>query len=226
MGLMNFAVIQQYLFRFLVMIIAIPVHESAHAWVSAKLGDSSAKDAGRVSLNIMHHLDPMGAICMIFTGIGWAKPVSTYPARFKNPKVGMAITAAAGPLSNILLAFVSMLLYKIVYYTTAEAAVWDLILIFLYYMVYMNINLAVFNLIPVPPFDGSRIATLFLPQKLYFKIMEYERYIFIGVFLLLMFGFLDLPLSVVGNFMWNLLDSATSFVDAIVRNLYTGGIAL
>lgn len=224
MGLMNISMFKPYLMRALVMLLAIPVHESAHAWVSAKLGDSSAKDNGRVSLNPLVHFDPLGALCMILTGIGWAKPVSMYPARFKNPKVGMAITAAAGPLSNILLAAISMLLYKVVYYVTPATVVWNLLFEVLWYMIIINIGLAVFNLLPIPPFDGSRIATLFLPQRAYFKLMKYERYMFMAVFVLLFLGVLNFPLSIANNFMWDVLDWATSFVDTLM--LSAAGIAV
>lgn len=109
MGLLSTTQILSYLARALVMLIVIPVHEAAHAFVSAKLGDTTAKDAGRLTLNPLAHFDPIGALCMIVAGFGWAKPVGVNPARFKNPKAGMAISAAAGPVSNLLLAFVAPL---------------------------------------------------------------------------------------------------------------------
>lgn len=217
MGLINPGQLLVYLIRALVMLVAIPVHEAAHALVSAKLGDPTAKNAGRLTLNPLAHFDLLGAVCMIFTGIGWAKPVGVNPGRFKNPKAGMAISAAAGPVSNILLAFIAVLFYKLAFYCTPQTAVWEFVLTFLSYMASINITLAVFNLLPVPPFDGSRLATAFLPQRLYFKIMQYERYIFMVVFLLLMLGFLDTPLRVLNDLMWRFLMWSTSFVELLLR---------
>lgn len=204
------------LLRALVMLVAIPVHEAAHALVSAKLGDATAKEQGRLTLNPLAHFDLLGAACMIFTGIGWAKPVPTYPSRFKNPKTGMALTAAAGPAANLAVAFAAMTVYKMVYYALPAGVAVNFLLLFLQYMASMNVTLAVFNLLPVPPFDGSRIATVFLPRRLYFQIMQYERYIFAGVFILLFFGFLDGPLYWLNRLAWNFLLWATSFVDAAV----------
>ena len=216
MGLMDKRTLLVWLLRALVMLVAIPVHEAAHALVSAKLGDTTAKDRGRLTLNPMAHFDLLGALCMIFTGIGWAKPVPTYASRFKNPKAGMALTAAAGPAANLLVAFVAVLLYKILYYTLPASAAINFLLLFLEYMASINTMLAVFNLLPVPPFDGSRIVTVFLPRHTYFKLMQYERYIFIAVFLLLFLGFLDGPLYRLNSLVWDGLMWATSFVDKAV----------
>ena len=178
-GLLSPAVIVQYLLRAVVVLITIPFHESAHALASHLLGDDTAVRAGRLSMNPLRHFDPLGALCMLVGGVGWAKPVSINPYNYKNPKVGMALSAAAGPASNLLLAWVSMILYKLCWYSGLGDAM-PVLTMFLYYMVAMNLSLAVFNLLPVPPFDGSRIALLFLPQRLYFRAMKYERYINAG----------------------------------------------
>lgn len=216
MGLMDKRTLLVWLLRALVMLVAIPVHEAAHALVSAKLGDTTAKDRGRLTLNPMAHFDLLGALCMIFTGIGWAKPVPTFASRFKNPKAGMALTAAAGPVANLLVAFVAVLLYKILYYALPAGAAINFVLLFLEYMASINTMLAVFNLLPVPPFDGSRILLLVLPRRLYFQVMQYERQIFIGMFLLLMFGVFDTPLYWLNNGMWSILNHATAFIDRAV----------
>ena len=147
---------------------------------------------------------------MLVGGVGWARPVRIDVRNYKNPKVGMAISAAAGPISNFLLAWVSMILYRLV--LRADAS-WSMLpQMFLYYMIVMNLSLAAFNLIPVPPFDGSRIALLFLPQRLYFKVMRYEHQIMIAVLLLALTGLLNIPLSVVVNFLWDRLVDLTAFM--------------
>jgi Zn-dependent protease len=209
-----------YLYRALVMLIAIPFHEAAHALVSWRLGDSTAKDYGRLSLNPIRHFDPLGAICMIAAGIGWAKPVPTDVRRFRNPKRDMALTALAGPAANLLLAYASMLLYKWIetlsYLVHGEAALTVLYYcyLFFYYMVALNVALAVFNMLPVPPFDGSRILLAFLPERWYFGIMRYERYLFLAVFALLMLGVFDTPLYVLRTAVWNAMDFATGYMNA------------
>lgn len=212
-GLLGTEVLVSYLLRAVVMLITIPFHEAAHALVSWKLGDPTAKNAGRLSMNPIRHFDPLGALCMVIGGVGWAKPVGINPNNFKNPKYGMAISAAAGPCSNLLLALASTIVYKILYYQTAFA-VPEFVISFVWYMISMNISLAVFNLLPVPPFDGSRIALLFLPRKFYFQAMRYERYIMFGVLALVLFGVLDTPLQFAVNGVWRGLEWLTRFVEA------------
>lgn len=211
-GLLSGYQVLQYLLRAIVVLIAIPFHEAAHALVSHWLGDDTALRAGRLSLNPMRHFDPLGALCMLIGGVGWARPVGINPRNYRNPKVGMAISAAAGPVSNFLLAWLSMILYKVVLYSGLAGMVSPLAM-FLYDMVVMNLSLAVFNLIPVPPFDGSRIVLLFLPERLYFKAMRYERYIMLAVLALVFLGALNVPLSVAVNFLWNRLVDLTGFVE-------------
>lgn len=213
-GLLSPARIVQYLLRAVVVLIAIPFHESAHALASHLLGDDTAVRAGRLSMNPMHHFDPLGALCMLVGGVGWAKPVSINPYNYKNPKLGMALSAAAGPASNFLLAWVSMILYKLCWYSGLGQTL-PALLMFFYYMVAMNLSLGVFNLLPVPPFDGSRIALLFLPQGLYFKAMKYERYIMLTVLALVFLGLLDIPLSWLVNGMWRLMLQLTGFVELL-----------
>lgn len=166
---------------------AIPVHETAHAFVSDKLGDHTARYMGRLTLNPLKHLDPWGLLAMLTIGIGWAKPVPVNPSFYKNRKVGMAITAAAGPLSNLVLALINMALLKLVLVFAAPAAASQLAINLvgalaniLLLLILININLALFNLLPIPPFDGSRIFGLILPDKIYFGIQRYEKYIMIG----------------------------------------------
>lgn len=204
--------------RILIAAFILPIHEAAHGWMANKMGDPTAKWMGRLTLNPLKHLDPIGSILLIFTGYGWAKPVPINTRNFKNQKQGMAITAAAGPLSNLLIALVFIILWKIVVYASyaSDIAFLEVLSTLLFYIVSINVGLAVFNLLPIPPLDGSRVVGLFLPEKLYFQIMQYERYIMIAFFALIMFtNVLDTPLSWLTEKAFYLLDFLTGFIDVI-----------
>lgn len=206
----------------IVLFTAIPVHEAAHAYVAYKLGDPTAKYMGRLTLNPMAHFDLYGSIAMLVFGIGWAKPVPINPRNFKDQKKGMAISAAAGPVSNVIVAAISLAAAKLLFYAGyavgTNTVVSTLYTIFRS-MCFINISLAIFNLIPIPPFDGSRIFNYFLPDKYYFKIMEYERYIMIGLMVVLITGVLNWPMTILSNLILNALDKLTMFVDIIGRTI-------
>ncbi len=176
-----------------IVLISLTFHEFSHGFISAKLGDPTPRYSGRLTLNPIAHLDPVGAILMVLTGFGWAKPVPINPSYYKNPKRGMAITAAAGPLSNLVLAFISMLIYTILYIAAIKtqaipASVLTNVGSFLYLLASVNLCFLVFNLIPIPPLDGSRILGLFLSESAYFKLQQFERYSFILIILLSLGG--------------------------------------
>ena len=173
--------------RVILILLAITVHELSHGFAAYKLGDPTAKFDGRLSLNPLRHLDPIGALCMLFFGFGWAKPVGVNPNYFKNYKVDMALTALAGPLSNILMAFVSMLL---MFHVGVRFSV-DILILICYQFTIINIGLAVFNLLPVPPLDGSKIFLSFLPGRIYYEIMRFERFGFLVLAAALYLGVLD-----------------------------------
>ena len=209
-------------FTFLaIMLVAFPLHECAHGWVAMLLGDNTAEESGRLTLNPIAHIDPMGAIAMLLFGIGWAKPVPVNPARCNKvkPKAAMALIALAGPLSNLLLAFIVEIVYKVVLYSnidiimTGRESVYYYLLIAIYRIIYLNIYLAIFNLLPVPPFDGSRLFLAFLPTKLYFKVMKYERVIMGIIMVLLLFGLFSIPLSFLTGYVELGMDYATGFVE-------------
>lgn len=209
-----------YLVRAIVLLTAIPIHECAHAWAADKLGDPTAKNLGRLTLNPLPHLDLLGSVLMIFTGFGWAKPVPISTRNFDNVKKGMALSALAGPAANIILALICMLVCKLWFFFLAPAlhvsfAVMNALTQIFLIMTVLNINLAVFNLIPVPPLDGSRLVTALLPARIYYKVMEYERYIILAVFAILIFGWLDRPLSFLNHAVLMFLDSITGFLGHI-----------
>ncbi len=182
-------------------LMALSFHEAAHGYAAYKMGDPTARNFGRLTLNPMKHFDLIGGLCMLICGFGWAKPVPVNTRYFKNQKKGMALTAIAGPLTNIGLGIIGFILYRIVIavifnsglgmqiYTNQSAfAFANALLLLLNYFYYLNFSLAFFNLIPLPPFDGSRVLFAFLPDKYYFGIMKYERYIMLAVLLLFAFG--------------------------------------
>ena len=216
-----------YLIRALVTLVAIPFHEAGHALAAWLLGDPTARREGRLSLNPFRHFDLMGTLCMVLAGVGWAKPVSTDPRNFKNPKAGMALTALtalAGPVANLLLAYLAMVVWKLLYYWAPVTVGTVFAARFLQYLVMMDVSLAVFNLIPVPPLDGSRVLLAVLPQRIYFGIMKYERVILIVMLAVVWSGFLDGPLTLLNDAVWDLLDLGTGYIDQIAYSMYYASI--
>lgn len=186
-----------YVISMLVVLITLAVHEYCHAYAAYRLGDDTAKNMGRLTLNPIKHIDPVGAICMLLFHVGWAKPVPINARNFKNPKKGFAITAMAGPLSNIVMAFFGALVYLIIVVSLRDVVfirgsfeynLWSNILLFVSLFHTINLGLGVFNLLPIPPFDGSRILNVILPPKTYFEIMKHERKIYYGVLIWLLAG--------------------------------------
>lgn len=241
---MDFDQIRIYIFSALAALIALTVHEFCHGYAAYKMGDDTAKNFGRLSLNPLKHLDPVGTVCMVLFHIGWAKPVPVNPRNFKNPKKGFAVTALAGPLVNIVLGFFSAGLFLLLFaifrdipftekdftFTLAQNT-----LTFTSVFFSVNIGLGIFNLLPIPPFDGSRILHAVLPPKIYFGIMKYERKIYLGVLAWLFLGDIVagtlrmLPLvattpwlySLVGIFsLGDMLSAAISFITGLILDLW------
>ncbi len=206
-----------FLARLFVVFCTLPVHEYAHAFVADKLGDKTARLSGRLTLNPLAHIDILGAIMILFVGFGYAKPVPVNPRNFKNPKKGMALTALAGPFSNILMAVVFMFLSNVLSLFGSSLFV-QAFYVFFSFAASINIGLAVFNLIPIPPLDGSRVLELLIPDKYYYKFAQYERYIVIVIFGLIIFGVLDAPLA----FLQNHLYSALNYVVSLPFRAFKG----
>ncbi len=170
-----------------------PLHELAHGAAAVALGDKTPKWQGRLTLNPIAHIDWIGSLMIILFGFGWAKPVQVNMRNFKNPKAGMALTALAGPFSNFLIAFIAGLFYFPIFkwYFFNPGMFSEIVFYCYYYFIIINIFIGIFNLIPIPPLDGSRILSAVLPDKYYYQLMRYEQYsfmLFIVVFYVLDFG--------------------------------------
>jgi Zn-dependent protease len=164
-----------WVLRAVAVLLCIIIHEVSHGAAALCLGDPTAKQQHRLSLNPLRHLDPLGLLMMLFLGFGWAKPVPVDPRYFKHPKSGMAVTALAGPLSNFLLAFFLLLGSGFLIKLEMTNALYQLVS-FLLQTAMLSTGLCVFNLIPFPPLDGFKILSAFLPDRIYYRAMQYERY--------------------------------------------------
>ena len=203
---LDFSVLTGILLSVVPALLCIVFHELCHGFVAYKLGDNTAKSAGRLSLNPFKHLDIVGLIAMMFLHVGWAKPVPVNMNSFKNPKRGMAITALAGPLSNILLAAVVLLLYGFLYIPLLKLGDFGYVIIeTLGRTAVFSCSLAVFNIFPIPPMDGSKVLFALLPDKAYYKLMEYEHYGMLIVLLLVITGVIDSVLTYLVNALVGLL---------------------
>lgn len=181
-----------------IIFLILPLHEWAHAQTAYLLGDKGIKERGRLSLNPLSHIDPIGALFMLFIGFGWAKPVPVDSRYFKNPKLGMGITALMGPVSNIVAGFVGMLVFYALLafapsFMFSEGG--SYVTTFLNFYITVNINLAVFNLLPIPPLDGSKVLFTFLPDKAVEFFYRYQMIFFALLFILIFTGPLSSVLS-------------------------------
>ncbi len=210
--------LQTYLLQLLlsvpIVFLSLSLHETAHGFVAYRLGDPTARNLGRLTLNPAKHLDPIGFLCMVLFGFGWAKPVPINTRYFKKPRRDMAISAMAGPISNLLLALAFALVFalllrflpaSLVNQSEFSQYLFQWVAIFLTLGIQLNITLAVFNLIPIPPLDGSRLLVYFLPARWSYKLVQYENYISLALMAALFFGLLDTPIRVVSNFFLNII---------------------
>lgn len=216
--------LMKYFVRLIVLLTAMPVHEFAHGYVATKLGDDTPRLSGRLTLNPTAHLDFMGSLMIMFFGIGYAKPVPINPYNFKNSKKGIILTSVAGPCSNIILAFILMIFYKIFAYVNimvaGNLAFLGTLSSILAMMVSVNVSLAIFNLLPLYPLDGSKIFIPLLPEKYQYWLEENSNVITLVLFAFLFLGILDRPLFFLSNFIIKLLGTLTGFIDHIFLALY------
>ena len=208
------------LITLLCVLISLTIHEFAHGYMAYLRGDKTAKYTGRLSLNPIHHIDPIGALCLFLFGFGWAKPVMVNPRNFQRRtiKLDMVLTSIAGPLANFILAFISIFVMmavatftdgfiveggEIMYYSDVADKYSLLVIRILSTLTMMNLGLGLFNLIPIPPLDGSKILSAVLPTRIYFKMMEYERFGFIALIILINLPIFNLILNTLMNGVWS-----------------------
>ena len=194
---LDFGSLGSILLRLCAVFLCLTIHETCHGLAAYALGDPTAKRAHRLSLNPLRHIDWLGLAMMFVAGFGWAKPVPVNPNYFKKPKQGMAVTALAGPASNFLLALLAMLISRLIYLYAPYNPVWQTVFDFcLYTVAPLSIGLGLFNLLPLPPLDGSKVLAMFLPDRAYAVWMRYERY---GMLVLLVLSFADIASSFISN---------------------------
>ena len=201
-------------------LIALTGHERAHAWVSTKLGDPTPRREGRLTLNPLAHLDLVGTLLMIFTGFGWAKPVGVNPMYYKDRKKGMALTAIAGPCANFIMAFMGVLIGTILLilgsFMNWSSGVISVINYVFYLFAFRNLCFMVFNLIPIPPLDGSKVLGIFLPNRTYYTMLQYERYAIILIMLLSVSGAFDLIIGTGVNAFYSIIERMVSLVVSLI----------
>lgn len=215
--------IQQIIISLLMLATIVPIHEFAHAYVANKLGDGTARFNGRLTINPLAHLDLFGTIAFLLVGFGWGKPVPVYSSNLRKPKRDMMLVAMAGPASNFILATGLVIVWKLLGALFAVVGLNNfLVELFLQLLVSLattSVYWGVFNLIPVPPLDGSRLLEYVLPAKYYIRIEYYQRYIYIGMILLLMTGVLSRPIMFVSSFIIKFIDFITMPITMLANVL-------
>ena len=217
----DFTYIISILMGLLPALICITLHELSHGYVAWRLGDDTAKNMGRLTLNPFKHLDVMGVLMMMVFHVGWAKPVPINMYKFKNPKRGMAISSLAGPACNLLISIVFLFLYGVAFATLGPVGIGSYLLQMLELTAYMSLSLCIFNLIPIPPLDGSKVLFSLMSDEKYYKLMRYERYGMIIMLLLVATGLLGKPLSAAIGYVYGKLFAVAQFgCDLIIKLVF------
>lgn len=192
-------VLMQILATLVIIFLVLPFHEFAHGWAANKLGDPTARLSGRLTFNPLASIDPLGAVFLLLFGFGWARPVPVDSRYFKNERTGMALTALAGPAANLIAAYAGALIFYAIGIFAPYNAVVHYILIFFNYYAMINTVLAVFNLVPIPPLDGSKILASFLSDHARFKFYQYQSMLSMVGMVLLVSGMLSGPIGMAEN---------------------------
>ncbi len=216
---LDWSVPVQILLSVIPALICITLHECAHGYAAYRLGDDTAKRAGRLTLNPIKHIDVIGLVMLVVFRFGWAKPVPVNMRNFKNPKQGMALTAAAGPLANLLICIVALFVYGLLFIPLYSSTAGGVVLQLLNITAYLSLTLAIFNIIPIPPLDGSKVLYSFISERAYRKLMYYERYgMIILLVLIVLLNRLPVdPLSTAANWVFNKLFAVAELGYGLVR---------
>ena len=213
----------------IIILISLSVHELAHGYVAYRCGDATARNMGRLTLNPLAHLDPIGTIMMLVFGFGYARPVPVNPRNFNHFKRDTCFVSFAGPVSNLLMALIGGILYGLAVvlmfmFKVGNSVPMDYLMFFLINFMYANISLFIFNLLPIPPLDGSRIVSTLLPGKWAFYYLKYERYIMLAVLILLWQGAFEGILSFLAGHVFNGLMRLIDLIFTPVLNMIVKGM--